>query len=94
MPQLTCKPAVLTGGAGLCPPRIAQQRLPEPQGEALLSDASRPMKEDGCREGIARPGVHQATAKFFVAEDRNDGHRLETYNAGPEGPALLEERYG
>ena len=61
--------------------RVAEQELAEPEGEALLSHASRTMEQDRCREGSACTRIRQATAKFLVAEHRHDWHRLETYTA-------------
>jgi hypothetical protein len=53
---------------------VAQETLAQPQGEALLADAKRPVKHERSRQCVATDGVVEASAKDGMAVNGKQGH--------------------
>jgi hypothetical protein len=48
----------------------AQQALSQPEGQALLADAGRPVQEQGAGQRVATDGVVESRAKSGMAVER------------------------
>jgi hypothetical protein len=53
---------------------FTQQELGDPEGEALLSDSARAVKEEACRESAGSRGAREARPELFMAVEIDDCH--------------------
>jgi hypothetical protein len=79
--------AGLTVPAG--PVRLrAEQKLAEPDREALLADPLRTMEQYAGREGASPRGCGQPSTKGFMAVERDEGHAGIWSGRGTRGRTL------
>ena len=72
-----CIPTVLAEAAGEGIATRAHLSLPQPECQALLANASRPMEQERTRKGVATNGLVKALAEHFVAVNWEQGHPLK-----------------
>ena len=68
---------VLAHAAGEGLAACTHQSLPQPECQALLADARRPVKKERTRQRVATNGLVETLAKHFVAVNGEQGHPVK-----------------